>query len=180
MIHKNDYKHTIFWASLTLVPFLLQVSGMISSNDYAISKDNGIFSIISGVLMHGNWSHMLGNLLGMLLGVSLVVKFYSRAYVLLMFLGYICPAIVMYATGHKAIGISGLVYTLLWYIIIAGLTSRVKEKFYVGIIVLIIYGSGLRNAVPPSMPTGIAWQAHLTGVCVAMFLAIVYKLRKIY
>tara|TARA_R110000796_G_scaffold181330_1_gene297866 strand:- start:22525 stop:23067 length:543 start_codon:yes stop_codon:yes gene_type:complete len=180
MSHTNDYKHTIFWALLTLVPFLFQTIGLIPTADHVTSLDNGITSILTGVILHGSWSHMLGNLLCMLLGVSLLVKFYPKAYPYVMFLGYFCPAIVMYATGLRSLGISGLAYTVIWFVIVSGLTSNLKEKFYAAIAVLFFYGSTLQMAIPTAAIKGIAWQSHLTGICVAMFLVIIFKLRKIY
>lgn len=181
MNHSNDYKHTIFWTMLTLVPFLLQTFGLIPTMEWATHPSNGPISVFTGPLLHGSWRHMFGNLVGMLLGVSILVKFYPRAYGKVMFLGFLLPPYIMYMfESIKSLGISGLVYTVIWFVIVSGLTSNVKEKFYTSIAILFFYGSTLNSAVPTAAIRGIAWQAHLTGICVAMVLVIYYKIKKIY
>ena len=180
MEYKNDYKKTILWALITIVPFLLQTAGIIDTGKNAISKDNGLISIVTGVVLHGGWRHMIGNLLGMLMGVSLLVIFYKKAYFKVMAFGYFAPAIVMYMLGHASIGISGLVYTVIWFVILSGIISNVKEKFYVGMLVLVVYGSTLNGAVPPRGFSNIAWQAHLVGLLVAIYLVLSHKLKRKY
>ena len=178
---KDDgFKHVGIWALLTVVPLILQVNGVIPTSDWLTARSNGLVSIVTGVFLHGNWSHMIGNLVGMLLGISIVIRHYRRAYRTLIVLGIICPSLVMYSMGTRSLGISGLVFTLMWFIIIAGITSKVKERFYTSIALLLIYGASLKTAVPLDPSSRTAWQAHLTGVLVALFLAIIYRLRKIY
>lgn len=180
MEYKNEYKKTILWALLTIVPFLLQEVGVIDMASHSTYKNNGILSIFTGVVLHESWDHMIGNLLGILLGLPFLIIFYRKSYLYVMTLGYLCPAIFMYMIGYNSIGISGLVYTIIWFVIISGITSSVKEKFYSGILVLVIYGPTLNEAVPPRGFSSIAWQSHLVGLLVAIALILFYKLENKY
>lgn len=179
MIKKYNYINILAWTVIVACPFLLQQADLIVTNDWKISPDNGLISILTGTFLHSSFSHMTNNLVGILLGVSLLYNMYHNMYLKVIALGIVLPSTVMYLLGLNSVGISGLVYTLVWFVIIRGLMSKHYVKYFSSALLLIFYGSSLRSVVPSNEPFSlIAWQAHLVGVVVGLFLAIYSKLVK--
>jgi membrane associated rhomboid family serine protease len=77
-----------------------------------------------------------------------------------------------------SLGISGLVYTVIWFPICRGLMSKDKHRFYAAIGMLLFYGSSLKGAFPLGELSKIAWQAHAAGMIVGFTLALWTRLKR--
>ena len=179
MNKRFQYLNTLLWIVILMIPFLLQTAGIIDTNQYKITKDNGWTSIFTGPFLHASYSHVMGNATSILLGTSLISVFYKRMYFPVVILGFLVPSVTMYLLGMKAVGISGLCYCLIWFIILRGLMSKNKWRFPLSCIILIFYGSSLHTIYPPSNPFSlVAWEAHLSGLLTGLVLAIYSKIRE--
>jgi len=177
MIRKHNYLNIVFWIFILVIPFLLQTVGVINTTDWMIDQSNGLISIITGSFLHGNFKHLVGNLTGILLGVSLLYNLYRKHYWKVITLGVIIPSGLMYLLGLPCVGISGLVYALIWYIITRGLMSIDRTRFLIAITVLLFYGGSLAGAIPLDAFSRIAWQCHLAGVLTGLGLALYQRLK---
>lgn len=176
MMHKNNYLNVLLWIVLITLPFLLQVAGVIDGRSLAINQSNGLISILTGTFIHGSFKHMTSNLIGMLLGTSIMYALYKKIYFLSTLLGIIIPSSIMYFLGIPSVGISGLLFTFTWFIIIRGLMSRDKTRFVVGLFMLVFYGMSINTAIPLAGAVKIAWQAHLGGLLTGFMLALYQRL----
>jgi len=176
-MNKYSQINILAWTLIITIPFILQSTRVINTVQYVTSKDNGWWSILTGPLLHGNANHFAGNIIGLLIGVTLLINLYKKSYWMVIVAGYICPAIVMYQTGFKSVGISGLVFTIVWFIIYRGLISTKLFRLIPAIVMLLLYGTTLYSAFPQT-GSQIAWQAHLTGVLIGVFLAIINKISR--
>lgn len=174
---KFNYLHTIVWFILITVPHILQQLNVIDTNELKTHSSNGIISILTGTFLHGNWNHMAGNLSGILVGTAALKTLHDKMYWQVIFLGTLLPSAFMYISGTPAIGISGLVYAVIWAVITAGIMSKDKFKLLVGIVFGIFYGGSLKGAVPLSPLSRVAWEAHLVGLIVGSCTAIYYKIK---
>lgn len=149
---------------------------MIDTASLLTSKSNGWWTIITGAFLHGSPGHFAGNSVGLMVGVTLLLNFYSRSYWKVIIIGLLAPSIVMYSTGLRSLGISGLVFAIAWFIMFRGLLSMDRKRYYAAIVMLLFYGSTLKSVfhIPFS---GVAFQAHMTGLLVGLFLAIYTRLQ---
>ena len=173
MNKRFQYLNTLTWILILIVPFLLQEIGLINITEYRISKLNGWTSIFTGTFLHAGYSHVMGNATMILLGTALMSVFYKKMYFPVIIAGLLVPSITMYYLGLNSVGISGLCYALVWFLILRGLMCQKKWRFPLACILLIFYGRSLQTVYPPLDPfTFIAWQAHLAGLLTGFVLAI--------
>lgn len=175
-LFRYNYINILIWVSVIVLPFICEQAGLLSVYDLRISEDNGPLSILSGTFMHGNWNHMVGNLTATLLTTSIIYQYYKKVYLSLIAFGIIIPSAVMYGLGVASVGISGMVFTLVWFIITRGLMSRDKERFNIGLLMLVFYGLSIKTAVPVDPMSRIAWQAHLAGLLTGFNIALYQRL----
>lgn len=139
---------------------------------YAIHESNGLFSIISGTFLHGNLKHLLNNTVGLLAIIPIVRYLYPKDALELVILGLIFPSALTYVTVDiPVVGISGLLFCLNWFVIVAGLNSKNVLKMIVSLFVLVFFGSLL--SATPYAPLGVAWQTHLYGLIIGVLWALI-------
>jgi len=175
-MRKNNTINILLWTCVIVCPFLLQGS-LININDWMISQNNGIVSILTGTFLHASFKHMVGNLTNILLGATIIYQFYNKMYLWLVLLGIAIPSGLMYALGFNSVGISGLGYTLIWFIICRGLMSHDTIRFMIGLLALVFYGGSILGAIPSTALSTVAWQAHLMGMIVGFMAAMVNRLK---
>lgn len=180
MTRKLPYLNLVAWFCIIVIPHLYQQFGLIKTVNWMTHRDNGIISILTGTFLHGSWNHMTGNLTGILVGTSLTLWFYRKQYWLVILLGVLVPPSLMYLLpGGPSLGISGLVYTVVWFPLCRGLMSKDRHRFYAAILLLIFYGASVKTAVPLSPASKVAWQAHLAGMVVGFCIALYSRVRKL-
>jgi len=162
--------NTLMWIFLVSTIFILQRTEVIDTSQLLTSKENGWWSILTGPLLHGSFGHFSGNMVGLIIGTSLLINMYRKYYFKVVLFGFIIPPAVMYFLDSRSLGISGLVFATIWFVAIRGLLSLNWVRFGTGIIVLFFYGSSLSTALPIAS-RGIAWEAHLAGLITAIIMA---------
>jgi membrane associated rhomboid family serine protease len=169
---------TLLPISLMWIVFALQSYGILDINQLATSRANGILSILTGTLAHGDMGHIVGNTIPMLVCIPIIVRHFSKHYNSVMFLGFLIPSALMYYLEMPAVGISGLGYALVFFVASAGLWSEDKTKFFIGVGAMYFYGQFLRGATVLA-GRGIAWEAHAAGLAVGVLLGILaIKIKK--
>lgn len=166
----------MIWISSLSIIFMLQKTGVINTENFVTSKNNGWWSILTGPFLHGGFSHFSGNIVGLVVGSSLLLNLYKKMYWRVMLLGLIIPPTIMYLLGGNSLGISGLVFATLWFVAIRGVLSLNWLRFLIGIVIILFYGSSLKSAFPIAS-YGIAWQAHFAGLITAIIMAIYSRLK---
>jgi membrane associated rhomboid family serine protease len=182
MVDKNKYGVGVFLK--TIVPILiisvvlfLQLDGVIDGNQYKVSKDNGIWSIITGPFLHAGLEHLIGNIVPLLICLPLLASYYSKDYSRVLIIGFLTPAIVMYMLEISCVGISGMTYAIIWFLIIAGIRAKSRSRFFIGISLGFFYG-GLIQGATVLAGDGIAWQAHAIGLGAGISMALSSKTLK--
>lgn len=179
-LHPLNYLNLVFWCSALVLPFLAQEIGLIDTQAFLVSKENGWDSIFTGVFLHSSYSHLMGNFTGILLGTSILLNFQRKMYLQVILYGLFLPPLLGYFAGERIVGISGLAYTLIWYIIFRGLMSRDRVRFAIGILTLVFYGATAKGIIPQSPLTRISWLTHLGGFLVAFNLALYQRLTSMW
>lgn len=147
---------------------MLQVNGAINTADFVVDKHNGIISVFTGVFLHGSYNHIAGNTSALLFTMPLLLELYKKERRDIIFLGLFFPSLICYMLNLKVLGLSGLVFAIIWFLILAGFTSRNIIKLIIAFVLSIFYLKFLMLGITPGAGRGIAWQAHLGGFIVAI------------
>lgn len=134
----------------------------------------GIFGIVAMPFLHGNFSHLLSNIVPLTVLLILLAgsQAHSARVVLLTMLASGC---LLWLFGRPAIhiGASGLVFGLCAFLIAAGALERRPASIAVATLVVLLYGSTMLSGVLPTQQ-GISWDGHalgaLGGLGVAMMM----------
>lgn len=80
----------------------------------------------------------------------------------------------LFARGEVVhIGASGVVYALIFFIMISGFIVRTQTPATFSIIVLTYYGSSVWGLLP--IQEGVSWDGHLAGAVTGALLALINK-----
>lgn len=169
---------TLFPVLMLWIVFALQAYSEIDITIFSTHRSNGVWSIITGPILHENISHILGNTVPMLVCLPIIAKYYKQHYHSVLSFGFIIPSVLIYILEMPAIGISGLGYALVFFVISAGMFSEDKTRFIIGVSAMFFYGGLLKGATTLA-ENGIAWQAHVAGLIVGVLLGILsIKIKK--
>lgn len=125
---------------------------------------DGLWGVLWAPVLHGNWDHLMGNTLPVLiLGFLTLLSGIGRglAATALIWLIAGVGTWLIGGAGTVHIGASSLVFGWLTFLISRGWFARNLTQIVVGLVVFAIYGS-LLWGVLPGQPM-ISWQGHLFG-----------------
>ena len=160
MIKSYNYLNLSIWLVLIICPFLLQEIGVIVTSEWSTSPSNGLISILTGTFLHGSYSHMVGNLTGIIISSTIIYNFYHKDYFSIVVLGIFLPsAFAYFFTPH---------YTI----------SKDRTRLFLGIAMAIFFGTSIKGAIPQGFGSQIAWYCHLMGILTALIYAIYSRLIK--
>ena len=177
MLNRSIFYKTVGFLIVIWTIFLLGESGYYSKDAWAIKESNGLFSIITGCFLHGDFNHIVSNSIALLLTMPLIQYFYKKDFWQITFLGTVIPAILVYKAGFFVIGISGLTFTYIWFLIFAGMGSKDKFRFGCSVGMILFYGSTLRG-ITPMAGIGISYHMHLFGFIISLLYSIYRYSRK--
>ena len=147
-------------------------------------KIEGLYGIISSVLIHGSWKHLFNNSIPLFILGTALFYFYKKLAKRVCLYSIIFTGILVWLGGRPSyhIGASGLVYALASFLFFSGLIRKHNNLMALSMIVVFLYG-GMVWGIFPSQDN-ISWESHLFGVVNGLIWALYYKdegpLRKKY
>lgn len=177
----NTLGRSIYFKTIAIVMiiwfihYVLLLLG-IDDTPFATSNRNEWYSILTGPILHGNLAHLVGNTISLFVSVPLMLYLYKKDFWNMTILGYLASGAISYVYPQYTVGISGLIFAYLFYIILRGLGSKDEKRFFIALILLLIKGT-LFFAITNLAQRGIAWYSHLGGAVAAFFYAM-YRYRK--
>jgi len=139
---------------------------------------NGLQGVITSVLVHGNWGHLLGNSAPFFLFSSALFYYYPRISTKVFFGMWITSGIYLwlFARENWHIGASGLIYSLAFFHLTIALLKREMKIVSFSMLIIFLYGSMIWGFFPEFYPKeNISWQAHLMGAVVGVIFAFFFK-----
>lgn len=174
MLGAHILKNTSSIIGVLIAVFIVQKMGAINTQYFCLSPyDSNIFRIFTAPLMHGSPGHLVGNLTALMVTLPVLFAVYNKSAWKVIVCGYVLPSIFVCIMGVSAftLGISGLCYTVVWFLIFAGLKSKELVKFAIAMIAVAMYAGTLAGATPLA-GAGISWEAHLGGLITALVLTL--------
>lgn len=159
----------LFLASLWLI-HIFNIYGVFDACKFSTSQNNGVFSIFTGVFLHADFSHLASNTGTLIVSLPLLFRYYKKDAYSLLFLGSFFPSLIVFILGKNVIGISGLVFATIWFLIFAGLRSKSSFNFILSIGLGAFYAQSLIG-ITPFVGEHISWQSHLVGFFIGLIIA---------
>jgi membrane associated rhomboid family serine protease len=140
------------------------VPGSFSTHGIRPLRLSGLDGIAWAPFLHVGFPHLIGNTVPfIILGLAIALRRSSR-FVSVFVLSAIGSGIGTWLTGGRNtvhLGMSGVVFGLLGYLLARGAFDRKPLSILIGLGALFWYGSMLWGVLPRQ--EGVSWQAHLFG-----------------
>ena len=135
----------------------------------------GLPGILLAPLLHGGFSHLIGNSLPLLVLGTVMLHLYPSSALKVIPAAYLGPGIAvwLFARASVHVGASGLVYGLVSYIFVAGLIRRDKRAIAASLLVCFLYGTLVWGILP--IKPGVSWETHLAAGLIGLVLAIALR-----
>ncbi len=134
---------------------------------------SGLTGILISPFIHSGFFHLITNTTGIfVLGIVFLFLKGVRPKVLLAF--YLLSGFGTWLIGRSGavhIGASGIIYSLLGYLLTIGIFTRKFTAIIASLIVLFLYGGAVWGMIPLIGPSYISWEAHLSGFVVGVIVA---------
>lgn len=124
----------------------------------------GLFGIIVAPFLHGNLYHLAANTAPFAVLSVIVIMTARNAYPSLFVVSALFAGLGSWLLGQRGsihIGISGVIFGLLGFLLTRGLFTRNIPAIIVSCVVLLMYGGVLFGMIPS--PGYISWECHLFG-----------------
>lgn len=140
---------------------------------------SGLVGIITMPFLHGNWQHLIGNTIPLVVLLCLLAGSRSNSAGIVVAITVIGGGLLwLLGPGAQGdgiisihIGASGLIYGLITFLIVAGITERRPMALVVALIVGVLYGTTLFGGILPfTVNEGVSWQGHLAGATAGVLL----------
>lgn len=126
---------------------------------------DGLLGILFQPLLHGDWAHLIGNSVALLVLGSIIAMSGVKPLVSVTLISWIASGLVSWLLGGAGtvhIGASGIVFGYIVYVIVRGFFSRRLLHLLIGVVIGLFYGIDALAGLSP-MQVGVSWQGHLGG-----------------
>ena len=126
---------------------------------------DGLLGILFQPLLHGDWAHIIGNSIGLLVLGAIIALSGIRPLIAVTIVSWLMSGVASWLLGGAGtvhIGASGIVFGYVFYVIVRGLFTRRILHLVVGLVVGFYYGLEALAGLSP-MLDGVSWQGHLGG-----------------
>ncbi|NUM31592.1 MAG: rhomboid family intramembrane serine protease [Bacteroidetes bacterium] len=138
----------------------------------------GLKGILFMPFLHENFEHLFSNTVPVLVaGFFLFYYFKNLTWLILSFI-WLGSGIFIWFVGQNGtlhIGASGIVYGLVFFLLITGFLRRHKQLLAVALIMVFLYGSIMWGLFPDYvklLKENISWEGHLGGAMSGILIAI--------
>lgn len=158
----------ILWG-IRIIDFLLPMD----LNQFGIvpRTSTGLLGIIFAPFLHGNFYHLISNTIPVLALLLILFSFYPKIAWVVIIESVLIGGGLVWLFGRSAshIGISGLIYSLATFLIVAGIYKKDIKSILVSIAVLFAYGGLVWGIFPGKY--WVSWEGHLFGAITGGVLA---------
>lgn len=128
---------------------------------------DGLLGVVWAPFLHGSWSHLIGNTFGFVILGGIVLARSVSAFWVVTFLGALsCGAGTWLFGRANAVhaGASGVIFAYFGYLLFAGIFERRIGSLLLSLVVFLLWGGMLWQALPTHTAPTISWEGHLFGL----------------
>lgn len=136
---------------------------------------SGLLGIVTAPLIHGNFSHLIGNSVPLIILGFLLFTNYKEIAGKVFWLVYFSNGILLWFFAREAfhLGASGVVYGLAFFLFLSGFIRKIPRLTMISFLLIFIYGSMVWGVLP--FDPSVSWEAHLYGALSGIILAFVLR-----
>lgn len=136
---------------------------------------SGLIGIVTAPLIHGNFSHLIGNSVPLIILGFLLFTNYKEIAGKVFWLVYFSNGILLWFFAREAfhLGASGVVYGLAFFLFLSGFIRKIPRLTMISFLLIFIYGSMVWGVLP--FDPSVSWEAHLYGALAGIILAFVLR-----
>jgi membrane associated rhomboid family serine protease len=124
----------------------------------------GLTGIPAAPFLHANLAHLISNTVPLTLLLLLLAGSRAESWIIVAGIVLFGGALLwMFGRPAIHIGASGLIYGLIAYLLVSGITERRILPMLIAILVGFLYGGTLASGVLPTLESHISWEGHLFG-----------------
>jgi membrane associated rhomboid family serine protease len=161
----------IYWGEF-VAPFELTHLGILPRTS------SGLTGILFAPLLHStnDINHLLNNSIPIFFLLMALFYFYKKTALRVIGVGWILTGVLTWIIakneGSYHIGMSGIIYALIFFLFISGVLKKEKQYQAISLLIVILYGSLIWGIFP--MEEKVSWEGHLGGTISGIFLAFYY------
>jgi len=124
----------------------------------------GLVGIPVAPFLHANRAHLISNTVPLTVLLLLLAGSKAQSWAIVAYIVLLSGALLwMFGRPGTHIGASGLIYGLIAYLIVSGISERRIVPMVIAIFVGFLYGGTLASGVLPTSASHISWEGHLFG-----------------
>jgi membrane associated rhomboid family serine protease len=137
----------------------------------------GLIGVLTAPLIHGSWTHLLGNTLPMLVLGTLALYAYPLASRRALPLIWLLSGLGTWLIGRESvhIGASGIAHGLMFFLFVLGVLRWEPRSIAVALVTFLLYGGMLITVLPHE--AGVSWEYHLSGAIAGTLAALLWRKR---
>jgi membrane associated rhomboid family serine protease len=133
----------------------------------------GLAGIPVAPFLHANLAHLISNTVPLTVLLLLLAGSRAQSWAISTCIVLLSGALLwMFGRPATHIGASSLIYGLIAYLLVSGITERRIVPMMIAIIVGVLYGSTLASGVLPTSASHISWEGHLFGAIAGGAIAV--------
>lgn len=158
----------LMWVVEAADQILIAVTGnrqVLDAHGVEPLSTDGLLGIVFQPLLHGDWAHLIGNSVALLVLGSIIAMSGVRPLISVTLISWVASGVVSWLLGGAGtvhIGASGIVFGYVAYVILRGFFTRRFLHLVIGVVIGIFYGVETLAGLSP-MLEGVSWQGHLGG-----------------
>lgn len=148
----------------------------LSSFGLTTGELQGLKGILFMPFLHGDFKHLSGNSVPLLILGSLLYYFYQRVATTVLIWIAVAGGAWLWLVGNSGIthiGASGVVYGLAAFLFFMGVIRREYRSMVISMLVIFLYGSIFWGIFP--IYEGVSWEGHLYGAIAGLAAAIYFR-----
>ena len=124
----------------------------------------GLVGIPAAPFLHANLAHLISNTVPLTVLLLLLAGSKAQSWAIVISIVLVSGALLwMFGRPATHIGASGLIYGLIAYLLVSGISERRIVPMLIAIVVGFLYGGTLASGVLPTSASHISWEGHLFG-----------------
>jgi membrane associated rhomboid family serine protease len=124
----------------------------------------GLVGIPVAPFLHANLAHLISNTIPLIVLLLLLAGSKAQSWAIVVYIAILSGALLwMFGRPATHIGASGLIYGLIAYLLVSGISERRIVPMMIAILVGFLYGGTLASGVLPTSESHISWEGHLFG-----------------
>jgi membrane associated rhomboid family serine protease len=136
---------------------------------------HGLPGILTAPLLHGNWEHLIGNSIPLIILGLILFSSYKEIAGKVFWIVYILNGVLLWLFARQNIhlGASGVVYGLASFLVFSGFIRRDPRLGMISLLVIFLYGSMVWGIFP--FDPHVSWEGHLYGALTGLILAVTLR-----